>query len=158
MKTLLANKQTEEQKQTNGFVRYQFIMAMMNMDDRMMGTLLNRDFKYLGNKNNWQLLNWLKGKFSTLNPLLFHSRLKEGISLDYYPGAEVFEFTYAPMEGNNNYEDYLYEDMNEKDIFANKHAFTIKVVLLFEDGKIIDLRVSNKSICKENIKKYQDEN
>jgi hypothetical protein len=158
MKTLLANKQTEEQKQTNSFVRYQFIMAMMNMDVRMMGTLLNKDFKYLGNKNNWQLLHWLKGKFSSLNPLMFHSKLKEGISLDYYPGAETFEFTYAPMEDNNFGESYFYDEMNENDVFANKNAFTINLVLLFEDGKILDIRVPKKAVSKEIIKKYQDEN
>lgn len=60
MKTLLANKQTDEQKRSNEYARYQFIMAMMNMDERMIGVLLKKDCKFLGNMNSWGLSSPVK--------------------------------------------------------------------------------------------------
>jgi hypothetical protein len=156
MKTLLANKQTEEQKQTNSFVRYQFIMAMMNMDERMIEQLLKKDAIFLGKLNNWQLLYWLKKQFAKLKTQMFHSKIQEGISLDYYPGAEIFEFSYAPMDDNNG--EFFDEGLDEKDIFEGKTVLRLKLVLLFENGKISDIRIPKNTICSERIKKYQHEN
>ena len=59
----IANKQNSEQKKSNDFARYNFILAMMNMDEKMVGPLLRENSKFLGYMNNWQLLHWLKNQF-----------------------------------------------------------------------------------------------
>ncbi len=158
MKTLLANKQTEEQKRSNQYARYQFIMGMMNMDEAMINLLLKKDCKFLGYMNKWQFIHWLKSKFSTLNPHLFHSKYTEGISIDYYPGCDMFEFLYAPLEGDVNTCLSYAEDLDEEAIFNSIKAVSIKLVLLFENGKITDVRIPKKTICKEKTKKFQVEN
>ena len=155
MKTLIANKQTDEQKRANEFARYQFIMAMMNMDEKTLIPLLKKDGKFLGHLNTWQLLNWLRKQFNTLNPQMFHSKFTEGISLDIYPGSDMFEFSYAPMEEDSL---FTYQELNEDQIFNNKKAFKIKLVILFENGKIADIRVPKKVACVEKTKRYQNEN
>jgi hypothetical protein len=155
MKELIANKQTDEQKRSNEYARYQFIMAMMNMDEKMLIPWLKKEGKFLGHLNTWQFLNWLRKQFTTLNPNMFHSKFKEGISLDYYPGSDMFEFSYAPME-NNNF--FTYEEQDEEAIFNSKMAFSIKLVLLFENGKIADIRVPKKMICNAKTKRMQNEN
>ncbi len=158
MKTLLANKQTDDQKRSNEFARYQFIMAMMNMDEKILIPLLKKDGKFLGHLNNWQFLNWLRRHFKRINPHAFHSKFEEGISLDYYPGSEMFEFSFAPMEDNSDNRLFFNEDDAEEDVFKNKMAFQIKLVLLFENGKIADIRVPKKIASLEITKKYQQEN
>ena len=82
--------------------RIQFIMAMMNFDLNMIIPLLNLDNKFLGYMNSWQLCNWLKKQFANMDPLMFQSKFNEGISLDHYPGSDVIEFTYAPIDNNFN--------------------------------------------------------
>lgn len=159
MRTLLATKQNEEQKRSNDYARYQFIMAMMNIDDRMIGVLLKKNRRYLGNLNSWQVLHWFNNKFSKLDSNMFHSKYTEGISLDVYPGAEMFEFSFAPMESNYNYDPLLSnENHNENAIFSSKKAFHIKLVLLFEDGQIADIRIPKIFISKEKIKNLQCKN
>jgi hypothetical protein len=158
MKTLIANKQTDDQKRSNEFARYQFIMAMMNMDEKTLIPLLKKDGKFLGHLNTWQFLNWLRNQFNTLNPIMFHSKFKEGISLDYYPGSDMFEFSYAPMGENSDNDLFFNEEQDEQAIFNSKMAFKIKLVLLFENGKIADVRVPIRTACFEKTKKFQNEN
>ena len=159
MNTFLAHKQNEEQKRSNDYARYQFIMAMMNIDERMIGGLLKKNGKYLGNLNNWQTLHWFKSKFSGLDPNMFHSKFNEGISVDVYPGSEIFEFSYVPMESEFNNDNFFNEEnLNEDDIFLNKKAFHLKLVLLFENGKIIDIRIPKIVISKERINDLQCKN
>jgi hypothetical protein len=158
MKTLIANKQTDEQKRSNEFARYQFIMAMMNMDEKTLIPLLKKDGKFLGHLNTWQFLNWLRNQFNTLNPIMFHSKFKEGVSLDYYPGSDIFEFSYAPMGDNSDNDPFFNEEQDEESIFNSKMVFQIKLVLLFENGKIADIRVPKKVACLEKTKRFQLEN
>lgn len=158
MKTLLANKQTEEQKRSNEYARYQFILAMMNMDERMIGSLLKKGSKFLGNLNNWQLLHWLKSQFSVLNPDMFHSKFKEGISLDVYPGSDIFQFSFASMDDENSTDLFFTENQNEDAIFSGKGSFKIELVLLFENGMITDIRIPKKITCLDKSKKFQIEN
>jgi hypothetical protein len=158
MKTLIANKQTDEQKRANEFARYQFIMAMMNMDEKTLIPLLKKDGKFLGHLNTWQFLNWLRNQFNTLNPIMFHSKFKEGVSLDYYPGSDIFEFSYAPMGDNSDNDPFFNEEQDEESIFNSKMVFQIKLVLLFENGKIADIRVPKKVACLEKTKRFQLEN
>jgi hypothetical protein len=155
MKILLEKNMIQNKKRSNEFARYQFIMAMMNMDEKILIPLLKKDGKFLGHLNNWQFLNWLRRHFKRLNPHAFHSKFEEGISLDYYPGSEMFEFSYAPMEGSNF---FAYDEQDEAAVFNNKMAFSIKLVLLFENGKIADIRVPNKIASLDSTKKYQQEN
>jgi hypothetical protein len=158
MKTLLANKQTLEEKQANDFARYQFIIAMASIDERMVGSLLNKNSKFLGNLNNWQFIHWLKSQFAKLNPSMFHSKFKEGISLDYYPGSDIFEFSYAPYEESIDDHSFSSDDQYDEAVFKSKNAFKIRLVLLFENGKIADIRVPSRVACLVKIKKFQQLN
>lgn len=155
MKTLLANKQTEEQKKANDNVRHLFIMSMMNLDEKAIFSLLNKNSLFLGNKNNWQFTYWLSKQFDSFKSFGFHSRFSEGISLGQYPGAETLNFFFCPMEKSENIFDEEYNpfaDLNNKKI--TKFSF----VLNFDNGKIRDIRLVYRSIDNEQIKKYQIEN
>lgn len=76
---------------------------------------------------------------------MFHSKFKEGVSLDCYPGSDIFEFSYAPMEDTSGNDLFFNEEQDEQAILNQKMAFQIKLVLLFENGKIADIRVPKKS-------------
>ena len=158
MKTLLANKQTEDQRRSNEYARFQFVMAMMNLDENSVGLLLKKDSVFLGHLNNWQFVYWLKKQFSKLDPNMFHSKYIEGISLDFFPGSDVFEFLYAPQPEGETYDAFSDQAYNEEKIFNNKHSFKIKLVLLLENGKIADARIPKHSVCLENVKKCQSNN
>ncbi len=157
MKQLLAKKQNSEQKKSNDFARYNFILAMMNMDEKMLGPLLKKDSKFMGYMNNWQFLHWLRNHFEKLNTRMFHSKFSEGISLDYYPGSETFEFSYAPMSNNEN-ESFETHEEYQNSIFKDDITIKIKLVLLFENGKIADIRIPRKHANMEGISKFQIEN
>ena len=157
MKELLAKKQSADQKKSNDFARYNFILAMMNMDEKMLGPLLKENSKFLGYMNNWQLLHWLKNQFDTLNTRMFHSKFEEGISLDYYPGSEMYEFSYAPMSNSEN-DNFQTHDEYQNSIFKDNITLKIKLVLLFENGKIVDIRVPTNYTSLKQINKFQIEN
>jgi len=157
MKELLAKKQSLDQKKSNDFARYNFILAMMNMDEKMVGPLIKENSKFFGYMNNWQLLHWLKNQFDTLNTRMFHSKFEEGISMDYYPGSEMYEFSYAPMSNGSNDNFQTYDEYQDS-IFKNDITLKIKLVLLFENGKICDLRIPNRVASVEKITKLQNEN
>jgi hypothetical protein len=53
---------------------------------------------------------------------------------------------------------FTYQELNEDQIFNNKKAFKIKLVILFESGKIADIRVSKKMICNSKTNRMQNEN
>jgi hypothetical protein len=152
MKTLLANKQTEEQIKANENARYLFIMAMMNLDEKAIFCLLNKSSFFLGNKNNWQFIHWLKGQFKGLMDCGFHSKFSEGISLDYYPGSETLSFFYYPMQNNENFETDPFADFNDDQIRA------LRFVLSYNNGKIIDIKQSKRTIIHDLINKFKIEN
>lgn len=158
MKTLIASKQTEEQKRSNAFVRYQFIMAMMNMDENMIKPLLKNEVKFMGWMSSWQLLNWFKKQFEIVGSPMFHAKFTEGVSLDKYPGADSFEFSFAAIEENELNEGWNSAPIDEDAIYSSKRSIKVKLVLLFENGKIADIRVPKKIACLELAKKFQIEN
>ena len=151
MKTLLARKQTDEQRTLNDLARYQFIMAMMNMDESMLIPYLNDSFCFLGYLNKWQLMNYLRKQFNRIQPCLFQSRLREGISLDIYAGSDAFEVSYAPVTNN---------DMTscDEEFFNNEKSFILTLVVIFEDGKIKDIRIPKKIALKKQTVRFQNEN
>jgi len=147
MKTLLAAQQSELQKKSNDYVKYQFIMAMMNMDERMIKPLLSKNFKFNGNMNDWHLLHWLKSRFEKFYAIMHETRHEEGISLDVYPGANMLEFCYIPMELNNGLPNT-----------SESGKLRIRFVLLYENGEISELRVPKMVLSIEKTKKCQNEN
>ena|ERR1035437_25683 len=158
MKTLIASKQTEEQRRSNEYIRYQFIVAMMNMDEKMIQPLLKKEAKFFGHMNSWQLLHWFKKQFSTLGTPMVHSKFNEGISIDIYPGSDMFEFSFAPMDENTSVEDTFLGRLKEEAIFSSKNTLKLTLVLVFENGKIADMRIPKKTICFEKAKRFQEEN
>jgi hypothetical protein len=133
-------------------------MAMMNLDESMIGSLLKEDCKFLGYMNNWQLLHWFRCQFNKLNSKGFHSKITFGISLDNYPGSDMLEFSYAPISENcKSVLDYNRES-NDEDTFKSEKAFKIKLVLIYENGKIADIREAKKVASTENTKIFQNEN
>jgi hypothetical protein len=158
MKSLLADIQTAEQMQLNEHTRHLFIMAMMNLDESMIGLLLKEDCKFLGHLNNWQLLHWFRSQFDKLNSKAFHSKFTFGISLDYYPGADMLEFSYSPISEDCKSVLDFNRESNDEATFKSEKAFKIKLVLLYENGKIADIRMPKKFACVEKTKIFQKEN
>lgn len=156
MKALLANKQTDEQKRSNEYARFQFIMAMMNMDESMLIPFLKDSGSFLGHLNTWQLMNHLRKQFNRIHPSLFQSRLRECVSLDIYAGSDAFEFSYAPAPDNDM---TVYDEDQDYDaFFKNAKAFKIILVVIFENGKIVDIRIPKTIACLGKTKKFQNEN
>ena len=156
MKTLLARKQTDEQRTLNDFARYQFIMAMMNMDESMLIPFLKNSGIFLGHLNKWQLMNYLRKQFNRIQPCLFQSRLREGISLDIYAGSDTFEVSYAPVSNNDT---TSYDENQDYEVFFNNaKSFKITLVVIFENGKITDIRIPRKVAFLKESKRFQQEN
>ena len=156
MKTLLARKQTDEQRTLNDLARHQFIMAMMNMDESMLIPYLKDSGSFLGYLNKWQLMNYLRKQFNRIQPCLFQSRLREGISLDIYAGSDVFEVSYAPVT-NNDMTSYD-ENQDYEVFFNNAKSFKLTLVVIFENGKITDIRIPKKVAFLKETKRFQQEN
>jgi hypothetical protein len=156
MKETLANIQSDEQKQSNDIARYHFIIAMMGMDDKMINLLLKSDSTFLGYMNKWQFLHWLKSKFDRLKGHNTNAQFNEGISLDYYPGADVLEFYFASLDEEHEYK--IINNSDEEGFFFGKLGFKLSLVLLFEDGKISDVRVSRKYIYSELSNRFKGRN
>lgn len=156
MKTLLARKQTDEQRTLNDLARYQFIMAMMNMDESMLIPYLKDNISFLGYLNKWQLMNYLRKQFNRIQPCLFQSRLREGISLDIYAGSDAFEVSYAPLTSNDM---TSYDESQDFEVFFNNaKSFKITLVVIFENGKIADVRIPKKVAFLKETKRFQQEN
>jgi hypothetical protein len=146
--TLIAHKQNKKEKKANDFTKYQFIIAVMNLDDLLLSNLLKKDSIFMGRYNYWQILHWFRNKFSKLNNDLFHSKFIENISVDIYPGSTAFEFCFAPYTIDDNTDPFGME-IND-DIFKNEKAITFTLVLLFDNGKITDIRIPRKTMSIEN--------
>jgi hypothetical protein len=157
MKTLLAKKQTEDQKRSNQFVRFQFIMAMMSMDYMTIKSFLKEEAKFLGWMNVWQFTAWLKKQFDAIGTEGCHSRYKEQICLDVYPGTEMFVFEYAQLTEDEYNEWESIETLNDK-IYNRASCRKICLTLVFENGKISDVRVPKKGVDTGLLKKFQTEN
>jgi hypothetical protein len=156
MKTLLARKQTDEQRTLNDLARYQFIMAMMNVDESMLIPYLKDNGSFLGYMNKWQLMNYLRMQFNRIQPFLFQSRLREGISLDIYAGSDTFEVSYAPV---TNIDMTSYDENQDYEMFFNNSkSFKILLVVIFENGKITDIRMPKKIAYKKQVSRFQIEN
>jgi hypothetical protein len=158
MKTLIASKQNEEQKRSNAFVRCQFIMAMMNMDENMIKPLLKNEVKFMSWMSSWQLLNWFNKQFAIVGSPMFHSKFTEGISLDKYPGADIFEFSFAAIEEGDLAEESNSVPFDENAIYSSKRSIKLKLVLIFENGKIADIRIPKKVVSLEQSQRLQKEN
>lgn len=152
MKTLLANKQTEEQIQANENARHIFILAMMNLDEKAIFSLLNKNSFFLRTKNNWQFIHFLKEQFKVLMENGFHSKFIEGISLDYYPGSETLSFYYYPMQNNEDFDSDPFINMN------NDKIRIFNFVLSYNNGKIIDIKQPKRIILHSLIAKLKQEN
>lgn len=158
MKPLLAHKQTEEQKRSNDYARFQFIMAMMNMDFMMVRSLLKEGSRFLGWMNTWQFTGWLNKEFNKIVENGFHSRFKEQICMDICPGAEMFVFEYAKFIEQDDLDPILFQEISEKDPYDSDKVLKIQLVLVFENGKIADIRIPRKGLDSLLVKKFQLEN
>lgn len=141
MQTLLAKKQTEEQKQLNETTRYQFLLAVLNMDEKMLRPLLKKDNIFFGHMNYWQVLHWFRKQFELLPKGGYYSQYKEYLSLDFYPGTINFEFSYGPMEALFTDPSNPLEVINLEQVFESKNVSKLKLSLQFENGLITDIRI-----------------
>ena len=158
MEIQLAPKQTADQKKANEYTSYQFVRAMMSMDERMVFPLLKKDARFMGNMTNWQFVNWLAKQFSPLKSTYFGAQYKEGISLGTYPGCEMFEFAFSHYHTNIIDEDFFNGEALESNKSPKSEKVVIKLVLIFKNGEITDIRIPKKIVSLENIQKYQIEN
>jgi hypothetical protein len=146
---LISHKQNKKEKKANDHTKYQFIIAVMNLDEILLSKLLSKDSIYMGRYNYWQILHWFRNKFSKLNNDMFHSKFIENISIDAYPGSIAFEFSFAPYSIDENTDPFGIEINDE--IFKNEKAITFTLVLLFDNGKIIDIRMPKKIMSLDNL-------
>ena len=153
----LANKQTDEQKQSNNFTRFHFIMAMMNLDLVSVKNLLKKDGKFLGWMNDWQFCNWLDKKFRVISSGSFQSSLKEQVCLDICPGADMLVFEFAKMEDEET-DPVLNEIQGKTELVDPGKLIRIQLVLMYENGLIADIRLSEQGCDSKRIKKLQLEN
>ena len=157
MNILLAKKQSIEEKRLNDYTRYQFILAMMNLDYMMIKSFLKNESRYLGWMNSWQFTGWLKRKFEIIGESGFHSRFKEMISLDICPGADMVDFEYVKFKDDDSFGIDFF-DQTDDEIFNNGLTLKLSFILVFENGKISNIRQANKGFHLDLLQKYQSEN
>lgn len=135
----LALKQTNDEMRANQSVSELFIMAVMNMDEKMIKSLLIPNRRYLGNLNVWETTYWFKKKFELALGENLRINFTKGISLDYYPGAEYYEFRFVFLDPFMDLEDpeYNFAEVDQ----PSTYDFRIRVVLSYENGKIADIRI-----------------
>jgi hypothetical protein len=155
---LLSPKPTDEQRMANEHTRYLFIMAMMNMDDKMLMRVLAKNGVFFGNMNNWQAAHWLRGKFKNFDICAYHSKFKFGFSNEIYPGAEVLEFTYSDADFGAENEDTFQDLFLEESKQSKKRELKLRFVALFKESKIVDLRLVKNMLCHKTIQKLQKDN
>ncbi len=157
LNTILSPKPSDEQRKANEHTRYLFIMAMMNMDDRMLLHLLAKEGQFFGYMNKWQVAHWLRGKFNNFDRFAYHSTIKTGFSNEIFPGAEVFEFTYtdADFDEEDNLFTGLPEDEKRK---FNKRESVIRLVLQFGNRHITGMRLTKTMFSTQLNEKYQINN
>ncbi len=112
----------------------------------------------MGYMNNWQFVSWLGKKFGPIKVSFFSSEFKEGISLDAYPGSEMFEFSFSAFEQDNIDQGPFSFEANDNKKSTQTEKMSICLVLLFENGKIADIRVPKKFACFDLTKRFQQEN
>ncbi len=156
MNHLLAIKQTEDQIKSNEMTSHLFVMSILNMDSSLLKTLLMEHGRYLGCKKYWETLHYFRMLFDKASSKNVSVGLKKGISLDYYPGAEYYEFRYRFLSDDCAYEDEYEQYLADND--PNNTEFVRRFVLTYENGKIKDIRIPTK-IWEGNVYlKYQQQN
>jgi hypothetical protein len=155
---ILAVRQSDEQKRLNDLTKFQFIMAMMNIDYMAIKTLLNRESIFLGWMNAWQFSNWLKNKFKPIGDFPFHSSFNEKVCADICPGADMFEFEFSFVNGQQDLDSFLNTRFTDKEAFKSCSIIKISLALIFEEGKIVNVRIPKKGIDMAKIKRLQLEN
>lgn len=153
----LSPKPNDDERIANEHTRYLFIMAMMNMDDKMIMRILDKDASFFGKLNNWQAANWLRTKFKNFDAFGFHSKFKFGFSNEIYPGAEVFEFTYSDanfdeLDGENKY------CVSQSPNSPGKNEIKLRLVIQFKNRKVTDIRLVKNLISSDNMKKFENNN
>lgn len=158
MKTLLAPQQTTEQVAKNDNARFQFLMGISNCDEKTIFSLLDEKSLFFGNLNRWQTARWFRAFFQKISFPTFIIESKHGVSLDFYPGAEAYEVIFSPLTLND-----LGIEMAEFGLPALPEAteptsISLKVVAVFEDGKITDIRKTDRIVPIESVKSLQASN
>ncbi len=156
MKILLSSKQTADQLILNEYISNQFIMAVMNLDENIIKSLLAPNRKFLGRLNSWETMYWFKKKFELTKGENFRISLRRGVSMDYYPGSEYFEFRFVFLDEFHDFED-SFEQFEEAPA-REKFDFKIRVVPIFENGKIVDIREPRKIVEMDKLKNDAEKN
>lgn len=155
MKATLSPAQTTEQLQVNEQLRFNFILAVTGMDERLLLPLLKEDGIFMSKLNRWQMMKWFRSIFAKVTFQMFNVEHHSGISLEEYPGAEVHEFVFQEM---------LFPEESEDGIFlppssaSSEDQVIIRLVLTYDSGKIADIRRVHKFLPLEQIKKMQKDN
>ncbi len=133
MQHLLAQKQSNNEKRLNENARSNFLVAMLSADHQMIGDYLMDNTLYMGKYNKHRMQHWFKKLFAPFYFKEWNSDYEIGISLDFFPGSEMFEFKYA---------------LNEPDFHPLipqapiKYELILHLTLAYDKGKIKDIRVT----------------
>lgn len=142
MNLLLAQKQNNNDKRMNDTARGHFILAMISADDIMLGELLQEHTLYMGKYNKYRIQHWFKKQFASLEDKDWTCDCDSGISLDYYPGAEMHEFKYYLLEPYSD----IFSPRSPDDVL-----FVLRLTLLYDQGKIKDIRFTKKYTLAKSI-------
>lgn len=155
MKTMLANQQTKEQIALNENVRFQFVLGVASMDEKVILPLLKENGIFFGDKNRWQAAKWFRAIFSKVTFPFYTTSHKQGVSLERYPGSEAHEFAFIPLCISEPDSDDLGFEANPS---KSENPVTLRLVIAFENGKISDIRTVLNIVPFEQVTKLQTNN
>lgn len=142
----LLPKPSEVQKATFEHSRDKFIMHMMSLNVLGIQAMLHPKKLYLGKLNKYQFCLWLEKKFDIFKGRGIQCAYDSSISLDYYPGAEVLEFGFAIVT------DEQFLAMQEGEQIDIEIKLQLKLVVVYEEGNVMDVRESVVRVKMENLK------
>lgn len=136
----LAQNVNEDEKVKNDALAYNFVISILEMNEKILFPYLTDEHKYLDGKTKWQTIAYFKRFFSPFLVVQVEIFLEQWISIDVYPGSTAYKFIFR-------------EPLSE-----GKPLGELKLVLAFENGKIKDIAYCKKAIKKEKAYKLSTQN
>ncbi len=133
MKNLTLSKQNDLQILENDRLLLAFINAMLGMDEQAILGMLKPNKRYFKKWNAYQTICFFKQRFKKVGPGFIQCSFKQGIALNDYPGAPMIEFNWAA-------EPFNFDELEDPNPLESSKAVKLVVLIVFDNGKIDDLR------------------
>ena len=146
MKNLTVTKQNDLQKIENNRLLLAFINAMLGMDEQAILEMLKPENRYFKKWNAYQTICFFKQRFRKVGPGFIQCSFKQGIALNDYPGAPMIEFNWAA-------EPFNFDELHDPNPLESSKAVKMVVLIVFDNGKIEDLRFGRIGVDMEMMQK-----